>query len=1042
MQFQKLRMQFFGPYENQTVNFTDFADRPLFLISGDTGAGKSTIFDALLFALYGSDSVASKGDQGRVAMTMRSNFAEPKEETVVTLNFAHQGKNYEVKRGIRERRDGTYAMRDPELTVTNADGSEDVVTKQREVNAALRDLLKLDKAQFRQIVLLPQGDFRRFLDADSQEREKLLRSIFGTGMYERWQRKLEDELKGLQKRRGDSNTKLGGMISTFDAAGQEIDLTGELQTQLEQMQAVLKQQEADAATQNEALTQSRLRAQQASADLQQGRQLAADQAALAKLQAQGAELAAQAPAEKQRARDIEQLEWVQTQSGLYSDLQQNRARTLQSKTELATSTQQRDDQRAKAVASAAEYDRLQAQQDAMQSNAEKAKALTQSIQQLGALAAARLDDEQTRQKQTTAMAHVAAVGAQLTQLEQQRQNTQQALAGIDRDALREQRDHAVQLQNALQTAWQEVQKTTGQQDQAQQAYARFQEQVATSTAASTAAVRQAKTVQLAFYAGQAALLAADLEVGMPCPVCGSTDHPVPAHATATVPSQDELDVAQQAATDAQSQLTKLQTQLAQQEVVLADASDQAAASQARFEQLSAQARPTSTAVHDASGEDLLSAITALAQTRAAAYTAGSEQWTQLQQQLATLDEQLTATRSEQTTAQTAATAAQVAYSAAHQKYSQLQTTVANADADVAALTKERDDLQAQVAEYNEQLQKAQQQAQDDRLHAGQLSGSTEALSAALLKQQAQLERSGQQFNAALADATAAVRDEATFAELLPRIDELQELRQQSAKYHEDVQTVRKMSAELEASTADKATPDLAALAAADTAARTQADELTEQLGSQKQRVNHNTDVVQQVAAGLSSWEQDERDMRALSTLLTAFNGRNERKLGLERYVLGSYFSRVLALATDRLKELTHGRYEFVLSNQGGANLSSRTGLEINVFDDQVGGERSVRTLSGGESFIAALCLALALGEIIQEENGGIAIDALFIDEGFGSLDRASLDLALETLESIEGKNRMIGVISHVSEMQASIPDQLQVHADGTGRSHITAVHAD
>jgi exonuclease SbcC len=832
------------------------------------------------------------------------------------------------------------------------------------------------------------------------------------------------------------------MISTFDAAGQEIDLTGELQTQLEQMQAVLKQQEADAATQNEALTQSRLRAQQASADLQQGRQLAADQAALAKLQAQGAELAAQAPAEKQRARDIEQLEWVQTQSGLYSDLQQNRARTLQSKTELATSTQQRDDQRAKAVASAAEYDRLQAQQDAMQSNAEKAKALTQSIQQLGALAAARLDDEQTRQKQTTAMAHVAAVGAQLTQLEQQRQNTQQALAGIDRDALREQRDHAVQLQNALQTAWQEVQKTTGQQDQAQQAYARFQEQVATSTAASTAAVRQAKTVQLAFYAGQAALLAADLEVGMPCPVCGSTDHPVPAHATATVPSQDELDVAQQAATDAQSQLTKLQTQLAQQEVVLADASDQAAASQARFEQLSAQARPTSTAVHDASGEDLLSAITALAQTRAAAYTAGSEQWTQLQQQLATLDEQLTATRSEQTTAQTAATAAQVAYSAAHQKYSQLQTTVANADADVAALTKERDDLQAQVAEYNEQLQKAQQQAQDDRLHAGQLSGSTEALSAALLKQQAQLERSGQQFNAALADATAAVRDEATFAELLPRIDELQELRQQSAKYHEDVQTVRKMSAELEASTADKATPDLAALAAADTAARTQADELTEQLGSQKQRVNHNTDVVQQVAAGLSSWEQDERDMRALSTLLTAFNGRNERKLGLERYVLGSYFSRVLALATDRLKELTHGRYEFVLSNQGGANLSSRTGLEINVFDDQVGGERSVRTLSGGESFIAALCLALALGEIIQEENGGIAIDALFIDEGFGSLDRASLDLALETLESIEGKNRMIGVISHVSEMQASIPDQLQVHADGTGRSHITAVHAD
>lgn len=1042
MQFQKIRMQFFGPYEDQTVDFTDFADRPLFLISGDTGAGKSTIFDALLFALYGSDSVASKGDQGRVAMTMRSNFAQSKEETVVTLNFAHQGKSYEVKRGIRERRDGTYAMRDPELTVTSADGSEEVVTKQREVNAALRDLIKLDKAQFRQIVLLPQGDFRRFLDADSQEREKLLRSIFGTGMYERWQRKLEDELKGLQKRRGDSNTKLGGIISTFDAAGQEIDLTGELQTQLEQMQAVLKQQQADAEAQNAALTQSRLRAQQASTDLQQGQRLAADMAALAKLRQQGAELTAHEPEQKQRTADITLLEWVQAQGGLYSELQQNRERSLQAQTELTASTKQRDEQRAKAAASATQYAQLQSQQDAMASRAEQAKTLTQSIQQLSELSAARLEDERAEQQQTAATAHVTAVGEQLTQLEQQRQETQQALAAIDRDALREQRDFATRLQNDLQTAWQTVQDTESRRDEAQTALAQLRQQEQASATANDTATRQAKAVQLAFYAGQAALLAADLQVGMPCPVCGSTDHPLPAHTAGEVPSQEALDAAQQTATDAQNQLTKLQTQVTQQTALLADATTTAEAARTTFEQLSEQARPQLVAEQqDASDVALLSAMTKLARARAAAYTAGSEQFAKLQSQLATLDEQLTTTRGEQTAAQKAATAAQVAYSAAHQKYSQLQTTVVNADADAAVLTKERDNLQAQVTKYEQELETARKQSQSDQLRAGQLSGSTEALSAALTKQEQQLAESTKQFTAVLAD-NSDVQDEAAYAELLPRIAELPTLRKQSAQYHEDVQTVRKMSAELEASTADKAAPDLDVLQQADTAARAEADELTEKLGSQKQRVNHNADVVQQVTNGLSSWQQDERDMRALSTLLTAFNGRNERKLGLERYVLGSYFSRVLALATDRLKELTHGRYEFVLSNQGGANLSSRTGLEINVFDDQVGGERSVRTLSGGESFIAALCLALALGEIIQEENGGIAIDALFIDEGFGSLDRASLDLALETLESIEGKNRMIGVISHVSEMQASIPDQLQVHADGTGRSHITAVHAE
>lgn len=1042
MQFQRIRMQFFGPYEDQTVDFTDFADRPLFLISGDTGAGKSTIFDALLFALYGSDSLASKGDQGRVAMTMRSNFAQSKEETVVTLNFAHQGKNYEVQRGIRERRDGTYAMRDPELTITQADGSEEVVTKQREVNAALRDLLKLDKAQFRQIVLLPQGDFRRFLDADSQEREKLLRSIFGTGMYERWQRKLEDELKQLQKQRGDSNTKLSGIISTFDAAGQAIDLSGELQMQLDQMQAALKEQQADAKTQTTALAQARASAQQASAALQQGKQLAADFAALAKLREQNASLLARKPEEDQRVADVSLLDWVQSKVNLYSDLQQNRERLLQAQTDFTANTQRLDEQRTKAQASVARATDLAAQQEQMQAQAEKVKSLTQTLAQLGALASARQEATQTEQKQTVATDRVQTLGTQLTQLETQRQTVQGTLSGIDLEQLRTRRDELLQLQTELRAAWQAWQQAVKERQAAEQLLTQLQAKLQNHVLTSQAASKQAKQLQLAFYTGQAARLAAELKEGLPCPVCGSTNHPVPAHAAGAVPTQEAVDAAQQQATDAQKQLAKLQTQVDQQQQTLTDCNVAADDAQAAYEKVAARAQTqlaqTEQPLADA---ELRTAVDVLAQDSARAFTTGSTQIEELQTRLSTIEQQLRTTRTQRETAQADATKAQVAHSAAQQKYQQLREAVPDADGDAVQLTQERDALQAQVTAYNQQLRLAQEQAQSEQLQARQLAGSTQTLRTALDQQQERLTQSSEQFQAALA-ANTAIADEAAYAELLLRVTELPMLRKQSAQYHEDLQTVRKMSADLEAATATKKVPDVATLQAQDEAARAQADALTEQLGSQKQRVNHNADVVQQVASGLSSWQQDERDMRALSTLLTAFNGRNERKLGLERYVLGSYFSRVLALATDRLKELTNGRYEFILSNQGGANLSSRTGLEINVFDDEVGGERSVRTLSGGESFIAALCLALALGEIIQEENGGIAIDALFIDEGFGSLDRASLDLALETLENIEGKNRMIGVISHVSEMQASIPDQLQVHADGTGRSRITAVHAD
>lgn len=159
------------------------------------------------------------------------------------------------------------------------------------------------------------------------------------------------------------------------------------------------------------------------------------------------------------------------------------------------------------------------------------------------------------------------------------------------------------------------------------------------------------------------------------------------------------------------------------------------------------------------------------------------------------------------------------------------------------------------------------------------------------------------------------------------------------------------------------------------------------------------------------------------------------KLGLERYVLQTYLRQILLVGNHRLQQLTNGRYQFVIDDTPAAS-KKYSGLEINVYDDHVGEQRSVHTLSGGESFIAALALALALGEVIQRTTGSVDVDALFIDEGFGSLDEDALMTALESLETIEGQHRMIGIISHVSELRAQVPNQLQVVAQGNGESHL------
>src|SRR5699024_10046236 len=198
-------------------------------------------------------------------------------------------------------------------------------------------------------------------------------------------------------------------------------------------------------------------------------------------------------------------------------------------------------------------------------------------------------------------------------------------------------------------------------------------------------------------------------------------------------------------------------------------------------------------------------------------------------------------------------------------------------------------------------------------------------------------------------------------------------------------------------------------------------------------INHIQKIKQEVEQLLQEQKGNYKLMAEWKQLSDVSTCKSPTKLSLERYVLQMYLQRVLNVANGRLKELTQGRYSFQVKDEKGS-YSSNTGLEINIYDDNAGKVRPVQTLSGGESFIAAL--ALALGEVIQANTGGIFVDALFVDEGFGSLDSDALQIALEALQTIEGKNRMIGIISHVKELQEQIPFQVKISSN-YGKSKIS-----
>ena len=272
-----------------------------------------------------------------------------------------------------------------------------------------------------------------------------------------------------------------------------------------------------------------------------------------------------------------------------------------------------------------------------------------------------------------------------------------------------------------------------------------------------------------------------------------------------------------------------------------------------------------------------------------------------------------------------------------------------------------------------------------------------------------------------------------------QLGQLPLLQQQTQRYKDDVLKQQTLLAAANKTIGNQPQPALDQLEAQASAAEAEATKAQTAFIEAKQKHDTAQRLLKQAADILAANQTALAAYADLQTLTAVMNGNGPKKLSLERYVLQAYLQEVLDVANTRLQVLSNQRYQFVLHTDLGTQ-KIHSGLEIDVYDDQVGERRAVQTLSGGESFIAALSLALALGEVIQQESGGINIDALFVDEGFGSLDTNSLDVAMNALESLEGESRLIGIISHVTELRDNIPDQLQVQPAGTGRSRIKVMH--
>ena len=1073
-----LTMSAFGPFAGvEEVDFTRLGGEGLYLVTGDTGAGKTTIFDAVCFALFGEPS----GDD-RPVTSLRSDFADPAAETYVELTFSYAGQEYAVRRNPtyeRPRRRGTGMTEEKAAVEFRAPGKPPV-TRIDEANAAVEELLGIDAAQFRQIVMIAQGDFRKQLAASTVERGAIFGKLFGTARYRQFQTALARRKANLEDENRDVRQTvrtLLGQASFAEGDGRAATVAGWLEGDaldgaaacglvagaVEESRRTWKA--ADAARGRAEKEEAALRAEK-----ERGARRASLEARLDEARAREEELEAARPGLEKTLRDAEAAQ---------PELQQLVDEAAVERAALAR-YDELDTARAQAGGARAESKRLadeaaQAQDELATCEQDLAR-LREEVER-GASAQARLVQAQGAER----AAATALAGAQAEldahrelstcrgQLAQARERVAAAKAACDRDEAAAQsgeqelvdaraceeglRDTPEALARAeacectanerLADTRQAIEQLARREEALAQARATTERAAAIYAelrAAAAAALARHGDMQLRYLDGQAGVLAAELVDGEPCRVCGSTVHPHPAARAHDVPSRADLEAARaqadaaRAQADEQAQRTSAARAQADERAVALDTYVAEHGDRATLKIRLANAERACEAAL-AARERAASDTSALAAARKRAALA--------EQALANARDVLTHSRAKLAAAEKdeAALAARETQLASQVKLA----GIGAAEAEAAARATEHDGAAREVrtakAAAHDFLQ-AQSDAAACRVRRAELDArcgeATERARQAALRAQT-LESRMQTIAESLAHAD---KDQARHAlvDLETRAAELrgalEAARAAVQKPTRDETEARALVAELTRQLAGEAPVDLSSIEAGLAAAHTALEHLQREERDAYTRREVNENVLRNLEAAAAHADEVLAAYGEAAALADTANGnlRGHERVTFETYLQALYFDRVLAAANRRLSAMSSGRYELV-RRRSATNLRGKTGLDLDVRDNYTGKERDAASLSGGESFKASLSLALGLSDVVQARAGGVRLDTMFIDEGFGTLDQESLQLAVKALADLSGSGKLVGVISHVDELKESVERKIVVERTRTG-SHI------
>ncbi|MEH7391887.1 SMC family ATPase [Bacillus sp. JJ1474] len=1031
----KLIMQAFGPYAGtETIDFTVLGNRTMFVISGKTGSGKTTIFDGISYAIYGKAS-----GEDRNGPELRSQFARNELLTEVTLKFSLRKRTFIITRSPqqekkKERGDGyTTIGAKAELYMINENGEKQILASNiRDVDEKIKEIMIIDSNQFRQILMIPQGEFRKLLTSESKDKEVILQRLFHTQVYKRIEEKLKEDAVDLKK-------SVEKQIENRDQAIQQISaiFNDELKGYLnagsvnDALIMPLLQLEMECMAAELAKLADQLKGKQEKRDLLQQKLFEAETTVK--------QLKAKEELEKRKTELHNEKEaYIQLEKKI--NLAQ-KAAVLAQQEELCHHLKKESDEanhelqliKSKITSLSDLLDEHEKKWEEEKNREDERKALAEEISSLNNM---KEDIESLSiVKKEVNMLEKALEERKIekSQLEDSLKKSEQAILLLQEEKQQIEREQLTFLQNAqkLEKLEEEMQRFNKYEElvlRYDQAKLNFEKRKGYYDHFVSRLADAKATIDLLeqkWLHGQASLLANKLIDGEACPVCGSMDHPNVAAVSESIPDEKDLKAAKKQADELEKEKGKAESAFYDSQSIV-NSIKEALDSQLKEiknqrDDLTINSLPMVKETILAERNELVQNQSILSE-RQAKMPVCLNQLKLLEQDREIYLKQLQL-NIEQINNET------INFT---EKKTNLTRMIAKIPPDLHSAEVYETRLKNAVKKHEDLiklLETVQQQYQDTKENFLAESAKYETIKkqADRIKEQLTLEREA--FVQKMNDQGFGTYTE--YNESKKSEQEIQMLDQSLRDYREELRSVHDRYEELSYLLKDVEMPDIEQINELFKENEEHIRLLQEEYTDLYMKKKHNEGTAENINEINGRMKALEERYKLIGHLYDIAKGQNTYRITFERFVLAAFLDDILREANGRLRKMTSGRYELLRkTDRSKGNVQS--GLELLVFDQYTGQERHVKTLSGGESFKAALALALGLADVVQQYAGGVSLETMFIDEGFGTLDPESLDQAIEALMDIQSSGRLVGIISHVPELKERIDARLEVIATQTG----------